>query len=113
SMATVARHQETSPAALAVLSSSSAAAAAMDASSSSSRIWMNRSISIKSSCRQAYTYRRAKWREIDANRGEISHSGYRSRIVELVPPDLAFGAFTEHGPWVIDPDRLVWRDGID
>ena len=27
--------------------------------------------------------------------------------------DLAFGAFSEHGPWTIDPERLRWRAGID
>lgn len=27
-------------------------------------------------------------------------------------PDLAVGAFTDHGPWVVDPDRLTWRRGI-
>jgi len=29
------------------------------------------------------------------------------------PSDLAFGAFSEHGPWTIDPERLRWRTGID
>jgi ubiquinone biosynthesis protein len=28
-------------------------------------------------------------------------------------PDLAFGSFTDDGPWVVDPDRLSWRRGID
>ena len=28
-------------------------------------------------------------------------------------PDLAFGAFSDHGPWQIDPDRLAWRAGVD
>jgi ubiquinone biosynthesis protein len=28
-------------------------------------------------------------------------------------PDLAIGAFTDHGPWVVDPDALSWRKGID
>ncbi|MGH9067389.1 MAG: ABC1 kinase family protein [Acidimicrobiales bacterium] len=27
-------------------------------------------------------------------------------------PDLAVGAFSEHGPWVVDPDRLDWRTGV-
>ena len=35
------------------------------------------------------------------------------RTVALAPPDLAFGAFTDDGPWVIDPDALTWREGID
>jgi len=29
------------------------------------------------------------------------------------PADLAFGSFSENGPWVVDPDHLVWRGGID
>ena len=28
-------------------------------------------------------------------------------------PDLGFGAFTPHGPWVIDPHQLPWRVGLD
>ena len=28
-------------------------------------------------------------------------------------PDLALGAFTERGPWVVDPDRLAWRHGLE
>ena len=27
--------------------------------------------------------------------------------------DLAVGAFTDHGPWLVEPDRLAWRKGID
>jgi ubiquinone biosynthesis protein len=27
--------------------------------------------------------------------------------------DLALGAFSDHGPWTIDPDALVWRRGLD
>ena len=29
------------------------------------------------------------------------------------PSDLAFGAFSDHGPWQIDPERLAWRAGVD
>jgi ubiquinone biosynthesis protein len=29
------------------------------------------------------------------------------------PPDLAIGAFTSDGPWVVDPDTCTWRAGID
>lgn len=29
------------------------------------------------------------------------------------PSDRALGAFSEHGPWTIDPDRCSWRAGID
>ena len=28
-------------------------------------------------------------------------------------PDLELGAFTERGPWVVDPDQLVWSRGLD
>ena len=28
-------------------------------------------------------------------------------------PDLEFGAFSEHGPWVLDVDDLPWRWEID
>lgn len=28
-------------------------------------------------------------------------------------PDLALGAFSERGPWVVEPDRLAWRLGLD
>ena len=27
--------------------------------------------------------------------------------------DLAIGAFTPEGPWVVDPENLVWRRGLD
>jgi ubiquinone biosynthesis protein len=29
------------------------------------------------------------------------------------PPDLAYGAFSSDPPWVLDPDGLTWRAGID
>jgi len=28
-------------------------------------------------------------------------------------PDLARGAFSEHGPWVVEPEAMAWRDGIE
>ena len=28
-------------------------------------------------------------------------------------PDLAFGAFTDVGPWVVEPDQMTWRRGLD
>ena len=28
-------------------------------------------------------------------------------------PDLVFGAFSDHGPWVLDPDALPWQWDID
>ncbi len=34
-------------------------------------------------------------------------------VAEAPSPDLAYGAFTEQGPWVVDPDRLAWRRGLD
>jgi ubiquinone biosynthesis protein len=27
--------------------------------------------------------------------------------------DLAIGAFSEHGPWAVDPGAMPWRRGID
>ena len=27
-------------------------------------------------------------------------------------PDTAFGVFTDHGPWVVDPDTLAWHRGL-
>ena len=31
----------------------------------------------------------------------------------MVVTDLALGAFTDHGPWIVDPDAMVWRRGLD
>jgi ubiquinone biosynthesis protein len=28
-------------------------------------------------------------------------------------PDLLVGAFSDDGPWVVDPERLAWRPGLD
>ena len=28
-------------------------------------------------------------------------------------PDLALGAFSDHGPWQIDPDHLPWQAGVE
>lgn len=30
----------------------------------------------------------------------------------MVTPDVALGAFTDEGPWVVDPDALTWRRGL-
>ena len=41
---------------------------------------------------------------------------YRGRVPPepaAPSPDLAFGAFSEQGPWVVEPDRLAWRHGLD
>ena len=35
------------------------------------------------------------------------------RMSEEPPSDLHLGAFTPDGPWVIDPDAMVWRVGLD
>ena len=32
--------------------------------------------------------------------------------MSTLSPDLAFGAFTDHGPWVLDLDQLTWRRGL-
>jgi ubiquinone biosynthesis protein len=35
------------------------------------------------------------------------------RPITSPPPDIAFGAFSERGPWVVEPDKLPWRRGLD
>jgi ubiquinone biosynthesis protein len=30
-----------------------------------------------------------------------------------VPADLAVGSFSEHPPWIVDPDDLPWMNGLD
>jgi ubiquinone biosynthesis protein len=35
------------------------------------------------------------------------------RPITSPPPDLAFGAFSERAPWVVEPDKLPWRRGLD
>lgn len=35
------------------------------------------------------------------------------RRIATSPPDLALGAFSDVAPWVVDPDELVWRRGLD
>ncbi len=32
-----------------------------------------------------------------------------STITGAPPADLAFGAFSDCGPWVVDPDATAWR----
>ena len=31
----------------------------------------------------------------------------------MASPDLAIGSFTDHGPWVVDPDAMPWRRDVD
>src|SRR3954449_8499329 len=40
---------------------------------------------------------------------------YGRRMGELrdAPPDLALGAFSDEPPWIVDPDDLPWRIGLD
>ena len=33
-------------------------------------------------------------------------------LLPVTSPDCAFGVFTDHGPWVIDPDDLAWKAGL-
>jgi ubiquinone biosynthesis protein len=33
--------------------------------------------------------------------------------VSSPPPDLAFGAFSERAPWVVELDKLPWRRGVE
>src|SRR5260370_798024 len=35
------------------------------------------------------------------------------RSVASPPPDLAFGAFSERAPWLVELDKLPWRRGVD
>ena len=28
-------------------------------------------------------------------------------------PDLAIGSFTDHGPWVVEPESMTWRPDVD
>ncbi len=30
-----------------------------------------------------------------------------------VSPDLAIGSFTDHGPWVVEPEAMTWRRDVD
>src|SRR2546423_1650909 len=34
-------------------------------------------------------------------------------IVDGRSPDLAIGSFTDHGPWVVDPDAMPWRRDVE
>ena len=36
-----------------------------------------------------------------------------SAVPAGLSPDLEFGAFSDHGPWVVDPDHLPWQWDID
>src|SRR5262245_16708269 len=47
--------------------------------------------------------------------GGLPHAAIIGRTLAVPVPhsDLAFGAFSDHGPWQIDPDRLRWRRGVD
>jgi ubiquinone biosynthesis protein len=33
-------------------------------------------------------------------------------VTDPAPSDLEWGAFSDHGPWVLDPDHLGWREGL-
>ncbi len=30
-----------------------------------------------------------------------------------ISPDVEYGSFTDHGPWVVDPDALTWRRDVE
>ena len=56
----------------------------------------------------------SSWRgPVSAERSRV----YPRRVTEPAPvvpaPDLDLGAFTPSGPWVVEPDRLVWKRGLD
>ena len=52
---------------------------------------------------------------IDASTGAGSTEGLTDDGGAQTEPavDLAFGSFTSSGPWVIDPEAIAWRSGID
>jgi ubiquinone biosynthesis protein len=33
--------------------------------------------------------------------------------VSETAPDVAIGGFSDQGPWVVDPDAMPWRDGVE
>jgi ubiquinone biosynthesis protein len=45
--------------------------------------------------------------------GAASPGSSPSDSVAAEPGDLAFGAFSSQPPWVLDPETLAWRTGID
>src|SRR5690349_17684037 len=55
---------------------------------------------------------RSKW----PDRTCTGQSGPRVTAAEPTPPDaspdIEYGSFTEHGPWVVEPDSLKWRRDV-
>ena len=46
--------------------------------------------------------------------GSPSRRPYRLRMVDgPLSPDLAIGSFTDHGPWVVEPEEMTWRRDVD
>jgi hypothetical protein len=43
----------------------------------------------------------------------IRRSRYRDGFVDAAPVDRNVGAFSDRAPWIIDPDALTWRRGLD
>ena len=39
--------------------------------------------------------------------------GSPKQVSEAPSPDLAIGAFSDHGPWIVDPEHMPWRAGVD
>ena len=39
--------------------------------------------------------------------------GSPNQVSEAPSPDLAIGAFSDHGPWMVDPEHMPWRAGVD
>ncbi|MGZ4694255.1 MAG: ABC1 kinase family protein, partial [Acidimicrobiales bacterium] len=29
------------------------------------------------------------------------------------PADLAIGSFSDHPPWIVDPEAMPWRESVD
>lgn len=42
-----------------------------------------------------------------------AHRPRPGSVDTMTSPDVAFGVFTDSGPWVVDPDELRWRRGLD
>jgi ubiquinone biosynthesis protein len=44
--------------------------------------------------------------------GDHTSGGVGATLPPGAPPDLRFGAFSDHGPWVLDTEQLSWRAGV-
>jgi len=54
--------------------------------------------------------------EAGASRADSTDEGsglYRAGVSIAPPVDLAIGAFSDEAPWVVEPEQLAWRGGVD